>query len=132
MCRIDDSESDTVSHAETRRARVWHLCDECRRVIEKGETYRHAAGLFDRVWYRHRVCAHCMVGTEWLSANCGGYVLGEVRAELREHIEEYPEIGRPLARVVVGMRRKWKALRGDGLMPVPQVPPPIELAETVR
>ena len=120
MCAIDDADRYTVYHEATRRARKQHKCDECRRLIEPGETYRCTSGLSEGHWTINRVCAHCTVATNWLQAECGGYLDGGVQEDIEEHAAEYRQAA--LWRLVIGMRRKWRAFKADALMALPKTP----------
>lgn len=127
MCAIDGCyETYAVWNVGDRRAAKPHKCGECGRDIAKGETYRYTTGLYDGHWTTNHVCQHCTVAAEWLRINCGGYLDFGVYDDIHEHAEEYPDLAVPILRVCVGMRRKWKALRGDGLMRAPRLPPSIE------
>lgn len=44
---------------DTRRARKEHRCDDCHRVIRKGETYIRGVGLGDGTAWTWKECAHC-------------------------------------------------------------------------
>jgi len=131
MCRadMDDGRPDVYRETEVKAAGKQHRCRECYRTIEPGEPYTSAFVVLDGHASTERTCQHCKVGARWLIDTCSGYVFGEVCEELHEHAQEYAgtNVAMPLARVVVGMRRKWKTFRGDGLMPAPQMPPPIDV-----
>lgn len=127
MCMIDDGERYTVYHATVAKARKVYRCDECRRDIQKGESYRRTVGLYDGHWSTNKVCSHCMVAAEWLLTNCGGYMDNGVLDDIREHVDEYRRMD--LARLVVGMRHKWRRLRHEGMMSIPKLPRPIKLGD---
>jgi hypothetical protein len=121
MCRIDDGgEFTAFSSAVERRARKPHFCSECSRVIQSGEIYRYASGMFhggDGFWDAKQ-CAHCRVAAEWLRTNCRGFVCHEVIEDFAEHAT-----GRlDMLRIVVGAKRRWCAFLAAGLMPVPAYP----------
>lgn len=117
MGMIDDAE--LIEYYETARpkARRARLCDECRRTIARGETYRSDSGLFDGAWSRHAICAHCEIAASFLVVTCTGFCWTCVYEDLRNH---WPTLASWwLGRVLVGMRRKWQ--RGDGgLMEIPK------------
>lgn len=119
MCT--DGEPATVCNEFNRKAAKEHRCSECRRAIAKGENYREIRSLFEGSWSTVKVCAHCLVGLEWLAKECNGYAIGGVREEIREHAEEYQIV--PLWRLTVGMNRKWSRFDGAGLMALPKMPP---------
>jgi hypothetical protein len=68
----------------------------------------------------NKTCQHCQFAAQWLQKHCGGYCFGGMREELEEHYSEgYREDSLP--RLLIGIRRGWKAFRGDGLLLVPRV-----------
>lgn len=116
MCAVDDCEPWAVVRHEQRTARKDHYCGECSRVIKRGERYEIVTGLLvgDDRWATHRVCAHCRAAAQWLEVMCGGWVLGGLRSELREHwYDGY--VSPVLGRLAAGVRLGWL----DGRMPVP-------------
>lgn len=48
------------------KARRAHQCDDCRRIIEPGETYRRWRGTNDDGIYTWKSCAHCDRLTTWI------------------------------------------------------------------
>lgn len=128
MCRIDDGDTmDVSSSRHIKAARKEHKCDECHRVIARGEAYEYSFGVMCGDATDHHMCCHCYIAAQWLMANCSGYIFGEVMEEMVEHAREYPEIAVPFLRVAAGARRKWKRFKSDDLMPVPVMPPKIQL-----
>lgn len=124
MCMYDYSEPAQLLSASSPKARKDHKCDECRRVICKGEIYKAESTLYEGEFSAHKTCTHCMVAREWLSDECGGYVWSAVVEDIGEHVSErkgYDE-GVDLARMYVGMRRKWQRFDGAGLLKVPKMP----------
>lgn len=120
MCMIDNGDDETKwSRHEHRVARKHHRCDECSRTISPGEQYKFATGLSDDSVWTAKVCRHCLVAAEWLSANCSGYLYHAIHEDFAEHA------GGNLAmlRIVVGARRQWRSF-GDPmrLLPVPGCP----------
>jgi hypothetical protein len=117
---IDDADTVTMlEYARPVKARKAHRCNECRRTIEPGETYQTEAFMFEGEFNRHKTCAHCWVVRDWLTAECGGMVYGQVEEDAREHVVDNPRYyGTELLRAVVGMHRHWRTRKGR-LMPVP-------------
>jgi hypothetical protein len=108
-------------------SRKEHRCDECYRTIAKGERYWSSSGLGSDGWDQHYICTHCYVAASWLMTNCQGFLHGAINEDIQEHVEEYgdTDAGPGLARIAVGMRRKWHVKRGPRagqLMPLPKLP----------
>lgn len=120
MCRVDGVDRSEVYVESSHRARKEHRCEECRRTIMPSEVYRRVFAVTEGDASSMKVCGHCVVAMDWLVRNCGGYIYGEVREDIHEHAQEYQRL--PLARIAVGMRRKWARFTGPGLLAVPPVP----------
>jgi hypothetical protein len=119
MCLIDDADPSTFSSDVVLRAKKEHVCSECRRVIHASETYTRSVVFFDGTARTYKRCSHCNLGAEWLEKHCGGWLYSEVKTELEEHYREgYREDG--LQEILIGMRRKWQAFQGSGLLDLPQ------------
>jgi hypothetical protein len=118
MC--SDYEPCTIFNRTSPKARKPHRCNECGRDIQASERYERIESLFEGVWSTVKVCAHCGVGMDWLSAECGGYPIGMVSDDINEHARDYRRID--LWRLVVGRERKWARFDGAGLMAVPKMP----------
>jgi len=41
------------------KARKIHICDECQRRIQPGETYHRTAGSWEGDFFTNKACAHC-------------------------------------------------------------------------
>lgn len=117
MCAIDYCDERAVIWRETQpRARGRHVCCECGRFIQPGETYLRVNHLFDGRWWSDATCAHCRAAAAWLNYVCGGYVQCGLYEELKEHWDEgYASI--LMGRLILGMRKRWH----DGADPVPEV-----------
>lgn len=126
MCRADAYDSSWEFHRQkNKKARKPHVCDECNRTIEPGEIYTDTFGKSEGDIVQHCLCQHCCVPVRWLIENCGGWVFWEVREEIEEHAVEYPEFAPPLRSIADGMLAKWAG--PSGLMPMPEMPPQIEI-----
>jgi hypothetical protein len=115
---IDDAESVRFYRCSTPKAKKIHKCNECRRMIQPGETYQYSVGCWDdfRVY---KTCSHCLVAVRWLNKHCGGSVHTGVKADLQEHWDEgYREDN--LQKLIMGMNRGWKSFRGEGLLDIPE------------
>ena len=117
MCMIDygDGTVRMLENARLVTALKRHKCAECWRQIEVGEKYHREKFVFDDEFTTHKTCAHCMVVRNWLADECGGWLFGEVQEDAADHARGS---GPDLARVVIGMRWKWRGPSGR-LLPVP-------------
>jgi hypothetical protein len=114
MCAIDFAEQAEFHNTEFRTARKPYPCEECARTILPGERHEYLTQKFDGRWSAWRTCQHCAAAGVWMTVVCGGYLIGDLRGELREHWHEgYTSV--PFARLVVGVEKRWL----DGRMPVP-------------
>lgn len=121
MCMLDYADGQVTMLSEaTPKARKAHKCRECARVIEPGERYHVDRYIWEGRLETHRTCAHCMVARQWLGAECGGWLFGDVEEDIREHAHNgrYP-MG--VHRLAVGMAWKWRTPSGK-LLPVPKMP----------
>jgi len=118
MCMIDYADANEFCSESWRSAAKKHACGECGREIGAGETYLRAAGKSDGEMYQAKMCAHCHAGARLLQRHCGGYLFGGVYEDLKEHVSEALPWSMQAARLVVGMRRKWRRFNGGGLMTV--------------
>lgn len=135
MCLDVEVEGELLDSG-TRRARKEHRCDECKRAIEPGETYRFwtvkdwdSSGVGTS-----KMCAHCYATIElgaaltgcpkcwfWdmvhdLDPENGGFV-GDI---IVNHTLPKPA-HLAMLRTVIGRRKGWR--RKDGtLLPLPKVP----------
>ena len=116
MCMIDQSDGDMLSVYRQQRikaARKAHKCNECRSEIQIGEPYLYAFAVYERKFAEHYyVCHHCMVATDWLNQNCGGFLHHGVYEDIEEHVNELGGLQLGLRRLLEGMRRKWRYKSG--------------------
>jgi hypothetical protein len=86
---IDSSDITAPAFCRERvvqRARVGHLCAECDRAIEPGESYLYVSGRWEDYFGALKICQDCQsIIQEFFSC---GYHLGRVRASLRGHVYE--------------------------------------------
>ena len=120
MCMIDYGDDPTIGWSETLRlSRKDHKCGECGRIIARNEHYWYASGVSDGRGFSAKTCGHCHIITDWLSANCGGYIYGAQIEDFQEHSEG--TFG--MLRFIVGVRRKWKSFADAAtLLPVQAYP----------
>lgn len=103
---------------ETRTARTMHTCFMCFRAIQPREQYTVQTSYQDG-WVTWRTCAHCEAAVQTaynlrlLDDEYDGQFLFDALSERSV----------TTARLAVGIRRKWVAFCGYGLLPVPQVVP---------
>ena len=123
MCMIDDADEHFQFYRESPKvARKDHQCYECQRVIHCGERYYYAtAKSASSSIDQYHTCAHCHVAQEWLMAECGGFLSGGVGEDIHDHWLEGGH-GFGLARLDVGISRKWRRFDGVGLMALPKIP----------
>lgn len=115
----DDCEPTITRTDAIRKARKEHRCNECHRVIEKGEPYRYMTYVEIRYKYgKHLICQHCQIVCQWLSAECGGYLYETVYEDVREHVTEGYGMG--VARLAAGMNMRWR--HHGKLMRLPKLP----------
>lgn len=127
MCAIDDcDERVEVFQAVDRVGRKEHRCSECRRPIVPGEKYHYEFGKLEGEPVTYRTCSHCMIAREWLRKNCGGWIYEGVIEDISEHAQQYPDLAQPLSAIVSRAKQKWLSIGGQ-LMPVPDMPPAIEI-----
>lgn len=113
MCSFDNcDEIVNVLTDRLVRAKKPHECGECYREIGTGETYRYTAGTFDGDFVIYKMCAGCDQAKEWLLNNCNGFLYHGIYEDIREHVD----YSYRAARIAVGMQRKWRAFKGEGLM----------------
>jgi hypothetical protein len=126
---IDDADNvEMIRGPDEVKAQKRHKCDECQRVIYKGERYIQCVfrdpghGAFNN----YKRCHHCHKSWAWLNKKCGGSCFFGMEEDLRQHFEEgsyqmkTPEI-MELGRLVVGVRRKWQRFDSTGLMCFPKL-----------
>ena len=120
MCSIDDVERCTVLSDQIRKARKAHKCYECGREILAKESYRYETTIMDGYPPEaHKTCMHCNEGPrKLLYEKCHGFVYGQILEDIEDHFS-VKEWGYKAARFAVGIRRKWKSFKQDGLLPVP-------------
>lgn len=119
MCMVDFDRAHDYCYfgTQVQKARKLHRCHECGRQIQPGEPYRRDTGINDGFW-ASKCCQHCWAAQDLLVQKCKGFVFSECRGDLEEHIDPSIEWAMKAARLVVGMRRKWKKFKSDELMEV--------------
>lgn len=122
MCAIDGAD-DTFEWSRTTRpkARKSYKCDECCRDIAPGEVYHRCVGKFDGRLDVYIMCRHCDEASRILVRECHGFLYHGIREDLQEHIDSHYDWAMEAARAVVGIKRKWRSFRGEGLLPLPRV-----------
>ena len=118
MCRIDEADMAEVLSEAHRTCRKPRKCNECGRMIGAGEKYSYTAAKANGDFFQSACCRHCVVVREWLAKECRGWCFGESYADITEHWTMAGYRTMRLARLIVGMRRKWTR-RNGALMRVP-------------
>jgi hypothetical protein len=119
MIETADDRVEMISESRP-KARKEHICSECRRTIQKGESYTVEVYHFDGDFTTHKTCRHCMVVRDWLARECGGWLFGGVAEDIQEHVE-HNWYGFAVKKLAIGIWRKWQ--RKDGhLWPIPALP----------
>src|ERR1700726_1515660 len=89
MCAIDDAEPSDLWHCTRQRSRKARKCCECQRAIGVGEMYQRDVFLYAGRWDWFETCVRCADGPcKWLTDRCGGYLVGDAEADLRDHYNE--------------------------------------------
>jgi len=126
MCRAADIDISVYTETLVKKSRKDHVCGECGRTIERGESYLRAFSICDGDPFTNLFCTHCIIPMKWLIENCSTYIYTEVRSDIREHARDYKRTD--LARMSVAMKRGWRRFDGKGLMQPMLLPPPIKVA----
>lgn len=113
MCRIDDAERCEFFTEREVAARKPHRCVECHRIIAAGEMHNYAVYKVDGVFGSDRTCLQCKQASQWMVKQCGGYVISSLLEDLVEHWREAGIHTRELARLIWGIRRKWRKRNGE-------------------
>lgn len=130
MCMYDGGDIPATVYRITEiTARKEHDCSECGRKIMPRERYRRTFGVWEGKVSVFKTCPHCSVAQNWLAEECGGYFHEMVLEDIGEHVmgagtvfDTVTGYGSGPARLVIGMRRKWKRRFSDRLMPMPKIP----------
>jgi len=83
----DDGDPAVILGEKIRRAHKAHKCDECRGVIEIGETYEDVKGLSDGSWFRNKTCSDCLSIRRVMF--CGSWNYGSIKDDLWEHVSDF-------------------------------------------
>src|SRR5271167_2541790 len=110
MCSTDYDLAEPYSEKIV-TAKKDHECTECHRIIKTGEKYQYIWGVWARKTNTFKSCRHCIIPQEWLRAECDGWLLGGLEGEIEEHFWDYRKMF--LARMLVGIRRKWKKFKSN-------------------
>jgi hypothetical protein len=88
---VGDYDGPEFCHAERRRARKTHKCDECWREIVAGETYEHVRGKWDGYMSTFKTCGDCLSIRD--SFFCEGFMYGGLWEDLHEHLHAVVRFG---------------------------------------
>lgn len=101
---------------ENVKARKDHRCEECWRVIPKGEKYERTSMKFDGDVSTIKTCIQCAEIRDAFRDPEGEFIMGELWEQMREKFSEFTtgclqELVTPEAkRFVLDKWRKWKGL----------------------
>lgn len=107
----------TVTH---RVARKEHKCCECYGIIEPMDVYEYTSGVWDGRGMSFKVCGHCEAARDWLLEETDWpgvedtpktFAFGDLKAHLREVVQEYGAPKFPAYRFIVLMDRRRKAAK---------------------
>ncbi len=104
-----DGDPVTLISSTTPKARKPHKCDECRRIIEPGETYHRDFYTFEGDTNTVRWCLQCNEARRWLKEVCDGWMYEGLGEELSEHRGEGYATGFLADKVGDG----WRGLDGS-------------------
>lgn len=88
-----DYEMPEFCHIELRKARKEHRCDECGRIIERGDTYENVHGKWDGRLDTFKTCSRCLALKEWVRTHvpCFCWAYGNVREDALETARSYAD-----------------------------------------
>ena len=104
------------------------MIEEADSSCSVGETYRYCFLVYDGFAGSYHSCRHCIIAEDWLVEHCRGFLFGAVEEDIANHLRFGPwsaDENRQCiipdlpAKLVVGMRRKWRRFDKSGLMSVP-------------
>ena len=86
-----DYEMPSFFHEETRKARKYHTCCECRRTIQPGERYEHVWGVWEDTPDTHKTCQHCVGLREYVRAHvpCFCWLYGNMLEDAVQTLHYY-------------------------------------------
>jgi len=90
-CQIDSNwgeEATELFNECERRARKEHVCCECRRTIERGETYVVESGMWDGRFSEYKTCQDCISIRKVYFC---GYMYECLWSDLKDSIYDDPE-----------------------------------------
>lgn len=91
-----------------------HLCQMCRRVINKGELYLRGAG-FDGTAWTWKECAHCEAARRLYDINDGNEYNEDMFDSWADDPRDVTEL-----RHAAGFRMRWRTRAGT-LLPIPTI-----------
>lgn len=113
----------------TRKARKRHVCEECFRSIDPGETYHRTAGSWEGDFFTNIACAHCHVFRKWIDKAddyySEGYYGGAGEWAANGYVSRYDLPGSTWAerlalyRMASHFRDHWRDRTGQ-LRPIPE------------
>ena len=94
-------------------ARKAHACDECGRIIEQGEQYERASGIWEDEPSTFKTCRHCLELRRWIKAHipCFCWAHGNMIQDARDALEALSDETSETAGVLFGAGRRLVAIR---------------------
>jgi hypothetical protein len=103
---VDDYNKPSFIYARTRKARKEHICCDCERIIQIGETYEIAKGKWDLSMETYKTCLDCLSLRETFF--CKGFLYGGIREYVAYHIGEMSgQISSDCIAKLTPIARKW-------------------------
>ena len=86
MCRVIDiaNEFESMTQHKTRRRRQCHGCGQW---VAPGEAYWQFSSKCDGEFYSFSFCRWCKKRSEFLSKECNGFLLDEIKEDFEEHFK---------------------------------------------
>lgn len=83
---VDSFDYPEFHRAKIQKARKYHTCCECGRLIEPFEEYEYACGMWENCFNVFKTCSDCLsIRKEFF---CGGFEYEGMKMLLWEHLQE--------------------------------------------
>jgi hypothetical protein len=113
-----DYEPPSAYSARVVTARKGHACEECGRLIEPGEQYERAGGVWEDEPRTYKTCRHCLALRSWIEAHipCFCWAHGNMIQDARGTLEALTDETSDTAGVLFGAGRRLVAIRRERQM----------------